>query len=354
VATRYLQAEGVSHSHLYLYTEDGKFVRQLTRFDMGQDHAPVFSADGDQIVFTHINETSDGKDVVEAASKEPDSIEFWQVNTRGGGLKRLTSAPDWYKAATNASFFTAWPPKDWPENQRMYGWADKGWDQHGNPLPGILEKAPASFTSPDGHFELTLKLGPDDLEENGPGNGELYELKDLRSGKSWRLGEMPDFVGLTNLLHFSADQKELFLQQGPLNVVFFSLHMGSSFGEETIALNLTKPKLIVLPGNEVPLPFGKEGPDTDQWFSLVRQCGNADPIPLSGEPCFLALCIKRYEPIPGSSKTASLSYLGRFDASLEQTPYVSLGTAPNFYGACVFRPGKTPAVMKIGEDIGDD
>jgi hypothetical protein len=30
IAIRYLQAEGISHSHLYLYREDGKLLRQLT------------------------------------------------------------------------------------------------------------------------------------------------------------------------------------------------------------------------------------------------------------------------------------------------------------------------------------
>ncbi len=30
IAIRYLQAEGTSHPHLYLYREDGKLLRQLT------------------------------------------------------------------------------------------------------------------------------------------------------------------------------------------------------------------------------------------------------------------------------------------------------------------------------------
>src|SRR5436305_8535012 len=30
IAIRYLQPEGTSHSHLYLFREDGKLVRQLT------------------------------------------------------------------------------------------------------------------------------------------------------------------------------------------------------------------------------------------------------------------------------------------------------------------------------------
>lgn len=37
VAIRYLQAEGTSHAHLYLYREDGKLLRQLTSDNTGQD-----------------------------------------------------------------------------------------------------------------------------------------------------------------------------------------------------------------------------------------------------------------------------------------------------------------------------
>ena len=52
IAIRYLQAEGTSHSHLYLYREDGKLLRQLTNDDSGQDSAPIFAPDGSMIVFT--------------------------------------------------------------------------------------------------------------------------------------------------------------------------------------------------------------------------------------------------------------------------------------------------------------
>jgi hypothetical protein len=41
IAIRYLQAEGASHSHLYLYREDGKLLRQLTNDNSGQDSGPI-------------------------------------------------------------------------------------------------------------------------------------------------------------------------------------------------------------------------------------------------------------------------------------------------------------------------
>ena len=65
VAIRYLQAQGTSHSHLYLYSEDGKLLRQLTNGNSGQDSGPIFSPDGETIVFTR---------------EKPNNVrEFWSV-----------------------------------------------------------------------------------------------------------------------------------------------------------------------------------------------------------------------------------------------------------------------------------
>src|SRR5207253_6437688 len=82
IAIRYLQAEGTSHSHLYLYREDGKFLRQLTDDNSGQDVDPIFAPDGSTIVF---------------AREKPNNVrEFLSIGTRGTGLKKLDAAPGWY------------------------------------------------------------------------------------------------------------------------------------------------------------------------------------------------------------------------------------------------------------------
>src|ERR1700738_2076529 len=81
VAIRYLQAQGVSHSHLYLYRDDGKVLRQLTNDKSGQDVDPIFTPEGTNIVFTR--------------QKTNSPLEFWSIEPLGGGLKKLDSAPDW-------------------------------------------------------------------------------------------------------------------------------------------------------------------------------------------------------------------------------------------------------------------
>src|ERR1700731_3273194 len=81
VAIRYLQAEGESHAHLFLYREDGALLRLLTKEKSGQDLDPMFAPDGEAIVFTR--EIGENK------------FEYWNIEPKGGGLKRLDSEPEW-------------------------------------------------------------------------------------------------------------------------------------------------------------------------------------------------------------------------------------------------------------------
>src|SRR5437868_10054443 len=92
VAIRYLQAEGTSHSHLYLYREDGKFLRQLTTDNSGQDVDPIFAPDGEVIAFTR--------------EKDGSPLEFWSVHPLGGAPTKLDAVPDWYQQTKTASYFT--------------------------------------------------------------------------------------------------------------------------------------------------------------------------------------------------------------------------------------------------------
>src|SRR5438876_2960145 len=94
VSIRYLQAQGESHAHLFLYREDGKLLRQLTKDDSGQDLDPIFAPDGETIVFSR--EIGENK------------FEFWSIEPRGGGLKRLEAGPEWYSTAKTSSYFI-WP-----------------------------------------------------------------------------------------------------------------------------------------------------------------------------------------------------------------------------------------------------
>ena len=302
VAIRYLQAEGTSHAHLYLYREDGKLLRQLTKVEKGQDREPVFAPDGEMIVFTR----DLGKDVKE----------WWSIEPRGGGLKQLKVAPEWYASGKSSPYFTNRTPENWPEGERIPG------------SPGMEGDEPSRFRAPDGSVELVLGevKGGEENGVDGMGHGADYLLRDLKTGKDTRMGDLPGFEGLWDILHGTIDAKEFFLFQGSLRLAFFGLHLDSSAGDTSYALDLNKRRLVRL---------------SPAW---------AAPIPLPGESAFLTLSYERYLPIPGSSKNENCSFMERWDTDFNKVRYAKPDTAPICYGASMYRPGKTPVVVTIREE----
>jgi hypothetical protein len=242
IAIRYLQAEGTSHSHLYLYREDGKLLRQLTNDDSGQDSGPIFAPDGDMIVFTR--------------EESNNAREFWSVDPLGKELKKLETAPDWYTSAKSSPYFTNAEP-----------------EESASPSPSVSPEESASptatpiptYKSPDGSVELILRQDPTDEDDqiDGPGHGKHYLLRDLKTGVETDFGKISGFYGVFGLLHNNQDKDQHFLFDGPLRLAFFDLHLNSTDGDTVFAFELTGPRLVRLSPN---------------W---------ATPIPLPGEAAFL-------------------------------------------------------------------
>jgi hypothetical protein len=294
VAIRYLQAQGESHAHLFLYREDGTFLRQLTKDDSGQDQDPIFAPDGETVVFTR--EISENK------------VEFWSVEPKGAALKRLETAPEWYSTTKSSPYFA------WPE---MEGSGDD------ESAPAFGERSP-HFRAPDGSVELILRevKGDEDDSMNGPEHGKHYLLRDLKSGKQVEFAKLPGFEGAVEQLQLKG-REDRFLLEPPLRLAFFGVHLNSTDGDTDYALDLTNRRFVRLSPN---------------W---------AAPIPIPGEPAFLAMDYVRYVPIPDTKKTANCSYFERWDASLKKVRYAREGTAAICYGASMYRPGKTPATITV-------
>jgi len=299
VAIRYLKAQGTSHAQLYLYRQDGRLLRELTHDDSGQMVNPAFASDGETIVFTReLGSTTD----------------YWSIEPRGGKLQRLPTAPGWYDAKEKPSFFTN--SQDETET---------------NPDVPTEGHNPVTLTAPDGSVQLILRETQDEDDQvDGPGHGKHYEIRAVATGKTTNFADLPGFEGVYEILHNSQDKEQRFLFQPPLKVAFFGLHLNSTDGDTSFALDLTAPRLIRLSPN---------------W---------AAPIVLPGEPAFLTLAEVRYVQIPHSKKTANCSYIDRWNASFQKVRYSS-DTAAICYGASMYRPGMTPAVITVrnfseGED----
>jgi hypothetical protein len=302
IAIRYLQAEGTSHSHLYLYREDGKLLRQLTKDNSGQDSGPVFAADGTSIVFTR--------------EKSNDVHEFWSVDPLGKAAKKLEAAPDWYTSAKSSPYFTNVEP-----------------EESASPSPSASPEESASSTatpvptykSPDGSVELILREDPnsEDDQIDGPGHGKHYLLRDLKTGAKTEFDKIPGFYGVFGLLHDNPDKEQYFLFDGALRLAFFDLHLNSTDGDTVFALDLTGPRLVRLSPN---------------W---------AAPIPLPGEAAFLTFTENRYVPIPASKKTANCSYMEHWDEKLNKIRYAREKSAALCYGASMYRPDKDPRVITL-------
>ena len=296
IAIRYLQAEGNSHSHLYLYREDGKLLRQLTNDNSGQDSGPIFAPDGSMIVFTR--------------EKPNGAREFWSVDSLGKTLKKLEAAPDWYVAAKSSPYFT---------NIES--------DESTSTLPPLSPAATPvpAYKSPDGSVELVLRLDPKDEDDqiNGPGHGKHYLLRDLKTGTETEFGKVPGFYGASGLLHDNQDEDQHFLFEGPLRLAFCDLHLNSTDGDTVFALDLTGQRFVRLSPN---------------W---------AAPIPLPGEAAFLTFTENRYVPIPGSKKTANCSYMEHWDEKLNKIRYAREKSAALCYGASIYRPELTPSTITM-------
>lgn len=302
VAIRYLQAEGTSHSHLYLYREDGRLLRQLTNDNSGQDLAPIFSPQGETIIFTR---------------EKPNNVrEFWSVKPHLTDLHKLNAAPDWYILAKSSPYFTNVEPQE-----SASAGATSLPAESASAGPMLL----ASYKSPDGFIEFVLRLDmkEEDDQINGPGHGKHYLLLDAKTGTETEFGKIPGFYGAAGLLHNDEDQKQHFLFDGPLRVAFFDLHLNSTDGDTVFALDLNSPRFVRLSPN---------------W---------ATPIPLPGEAAFLTFTENRYLPIPNSKKTANCSYIERWNEKLNRIRYARENSAALCYGMSMYRLGLTPAVITL-------
>src|SRR5881392_2031164 len=192
IAIRYLQPKGTSHSHLYLYREDGKLLRQLTNDNSGQDVDPIFAPDGETIVLTR--------------EKPNDTREFWSIDPRGTKLKKLDAAPDWYSAAKSSPYFTSGgeeeAPSSSPTPQKESASPAATGESAAQPehssvtaldaVTDATDHPPEIIKAPDGSGEIFWRKG-----KEGEGPEEVLNwvmwFRDSKSGQETQIGRLLGF-----------------------------------------------------------------------------------------------------------------------------------------------------------------
>src|SRR5947207_12025694 len=156
-----------------------------------------------------------------------------------------------------------------------------------------------TYKAPDGSVEIILREDPSDPDDqvNGERHGKHYVLRYLKTGIQADFGALPGFFGVYEILHERGNADRQFLFDGLLRVAFFGLHLNSTDGDTSFALDLNGPRCVRLSPN---------------W---------AAPVAFPAEPAFLTLTENRYITIPATTKTANSTDIKRWDAQLQKVRY---------------------------------
>ena len=320
VAIRYFQINGISHSHLWLYSADGKPLRQLTNFTDRQDRDPIFSPDGKTIAFRREER---GKSIA------------WSVLTEGGKAQPLQEVPSWYfEALKNCAQPFDFPWESGPTNAKNIRII-------GSTTPGEVR-----YVAPDHTTEVVLKghEDPDNVEGRFPKEPWLRE----KDHPDVRISELPftafDASGtkeeeaMRNAPGPSGEREAsgeseasenkpsgalegVIVYQGspfvwipPLRVALLTKHMGSSNGDASFAVNLNT-------------------------HTLHELCTSSSAIyEVATVPGFFCFTSERYLPLGDGKRTVNCSFLDVWNAQLHRTRFCAPKVA-QFYGGSLLLPG---------------
>ena len=209
VSIRYLHAQGKSHAAIFLFDGQGKLVRQLTKPGEDQDFAPVFSPDGNEIVFRR-------------GHSEEDAKKLFIVDRQGKKTRAIEGeSPAWYGRRVVAKPFG---------------------DSDSLDTEPETKDAVRTFASPDGTLALVLKPNPFLREKKGP-------LQPL--------AEMP---GFSVFWYVRLDHGSPFLIMPKLRVAFFGGEELSTLGNTIYALDVDRKRIVKLSNNgAVAYPWPGQG-----------------------------------------------------------------------------------------------
>jgi hypothetical protein len=314
----YLASAERSYYHLYLYSGDGKMVRQLTDADKMSDVEPVLSPDGKQVCFRRYAGNENPADEANPFYVRPPYYHGDQSNTtgtyrlisdirRGSGDRAVGKVPDWY----------------WPKRKVR---VEETAPQDGKETDWQAAST-ARYPSPDDAYEIVIhKNWPkEESDQNGASAVRAtFWLSDQETSTTLRMAQMDGFEELSSVCQSFMAPYYLanppYLYEGPLKVAFFSCHLGSTDGDSHFALDLNR-----------------------KAFTKLSPNGGYPASAPKGVPGFFFLYQERYQDLGYRNKTVNCDYLDFWNEKMERTRF-----APNlskFGGAAVYAPGHGAAVI---------
>jgi hypothetical protein len=329
VAIRYLQIDGTSHSHLYLFDRKAEVMRQLTNEDAGQDHDPVFAPAGSVIIY-------------QRSLKK--GSQWRSIQITGKGDRLLAEAPAWYvKHAEKPTCFG--DPEAVPDpagGERFYTASSPGdivFETRDASSAIILKDVavhPADSSDPTWYPKAAWLREKgheqDDAIESFPifspsrGKGENRFWTEPLSRGEVSHEQQPNenhgvFGGLEDCILLL--EKSPFLEVPLLRAAFFSQHRGSTDKEGLFALDLKTRRLMELAPN------------------------GGSIIPLSGLPGFACICNQLYLPL-GDGRSVNCDYLDLWDSQMRRFRFAEKKPA-QFHGASLLVEGTPSRVISIAE-----
>jgi hypothetical protein len=289
ISIRQYQEVGPSNIHLYLYTLDGKLIRQLTNTPGFDDLSPIFDWSGKSVLFFRQASTRELK------AKEGNYI----LNLSTNKFLRLSSEE---AKAQEGHYKPTFQPAEfsWPSDKSYRTDTAEG-------------RGATVCQSPDGKYQLIRKPNPDYSDSNptdDKGGQIVYFLQTKGDSETLSLDFLP------GLLINSLSDNYLELNGNPFvvtsgyAVLFMTRHVDSTEGNSLWAFDLRSKKWIEMSGNAGLLYFAPEHTGV------------------------ILLHSARYENLGKSGKVVSCGYLEFWDTTLHP---VRLGPPTSlFHGAAIY------------------
>lgn len=290
ISIRYFKTEGTSHYHLFLYSDDGKVLRQLTAPKDAQDTAPMFTADGKEIYFTR---------------EQRGRKQTFSIHPEGTQLHAVQEAPAGY------------PPQTEDQEYALSGGGDNDslWQARGEDL---------LMKTPDGKQEVILKSADNYKHSDSAFEANAFKaltIRDLRDGQEQRVSTAGDEED--NYCDFATHKKSPFLILPGLRVAFYWQWQGSTAGPRLSALDLDRKRAVFLSANP------------------------ALAVPHGTRDGFFCVCEERYQPLGKTSHTVNCLYLDWWDAKLQRTRFAN---AISLFGGASVRAKDQPQLDIRGKD----